>query len=34
MLDDMNNNGIINNNTIDHILNSNNNIKEKDDFEL
>lgn len=34
VLEDMHNNGIINDNTIDDILNSKNNIKEKDDFEL
>ncbi len=34
VLEDMHNNRIINNNTIDDILNSKNNIKEKNDFEL
>ena len=34
VLEDMHNNGIINDNTIDDILNSKNNIKDKDDFEL
>lgn len=34
VLEDMHNNRIISNNTIDDILNNKNNIKEKDDFEL
>lgn len=33
-LEDMHNNRIISDNTIDDILNSKNNIKDKDDFEL
>lgn len=34
VLKDMHNNRIISDNTLDDILNSKNNIKEKDDFEL
>lgn len=34
VLEDMHNNRIINDNTLDDILNSKNNIKEKDDYEL
>ena len=34
VLEDMHNNRIISDNTIDEILNSKNNIKDKDDFEL
>ena len=34
VLENVHNNGIINDNTIDDILNCKNNIKEKDDFEL
>ena len=34
VLEDMHNNRIINDNTLDDILNSKNNKKEKDDYEL